>query len=242
MHIQGRRLKSGKEPQKGVLNEFSDSRIITFTEPENGDVVDVEYQIDELEKGYFAEEYRPATIAKEDAKAVDITAFIINEEKSICRWWLYDVKKDVGGQDVIMHLCQQWQAAYQYLNNSVLNYLSDDDIEVKGNIGVITRNFDTNRIKTEFESLDEKIKEAEKDSGRTLVLAKRKAGMRLPVLRGKRDLLKDILNKRVCFRCAGKDMEFTFDVRISTERMKGEYYHRFVCSRISEALDRNRHP
>lgn len=231
MHIQGRKLKSGKEPQKGVLNEFSDSRIITFTEQENGDVVDVEYQIDASEKGYFSEEYRPDTIAKEDAKVIDITAFIINEEKRTCCWWLYDVKKDVGGQDVIMHLCQQWQAAYQYLNNSVLNYLSDDEIEAKGKMGVITRNFDMVRIKTEFELLDEKIKEMERDSNRTRVLAKRKAGAGLPVLRRKRDLLKKILNGKVCFRCAGKDVELPFDVQISTERAKGEYYHHFICSR-----------
>ena len=46
MHIQGRKLK-------GVLNEFSDSRTITFKERETGDVVDVEYQMEENEKGYF---------------------------------------------------------------------------------------------------------------------------------------------------------------------------------------------
>lgn len=51
MHIQGRKLKNGKEPQKGVLNEFTDSRIITFSEQEVGDVVDVEYQLQENEKG-----------------------------------------------------------------------------------------------------------------------------------------------------------------------------------------------
>lgn len=230
MHIQGRKLKGGKQPQKSALNEFSDSRIITFTEQESGDVVDVEYQIDAGEKGYFSEEYRPDTIAKEDAKVIDITAFIINEEKRTCCWWLYDVKKDVGGQDVVMHLCQQWQAAYQYLNNSVLNYLSDDDIKVKGKMGVITHNFDTARIKTEFESLDEKIKEMERDSNRAMVLAKRKINVGLPVLCRKRDLLKNILNGKICFRCAGKDMEFSFDVRISTERVKKEFYYHFICS------------
>ena len=84
MHIHGRRLKKGREPIKGVLNEFSDSRVITFTEQEVGDVVDVEYRLNENEKGYFSEEYRADTISKEDAKAVDITAFIINEKEGMC--------------------------------------------------------------------------------------------------------------------------------------------------------------
>lgn len=230
MHIQGRKLKNGKEPQKGVLNEFTDSRIITFSEQEVGDVVDVEYQLQENEKGHFAEEYRQNTVAKEDAKVIDITAFIINEEAGMCRWWLYDVKKDVGGQDVIIHLCEQWKAAYLYLENSVLNILLDNSMEQKGNIGVITRNFDTGRIQAEFDKLDKTIKEMENDAKQTVMLAKRKAGVRLPMLRLTRDLLKDVLNKRVCFRCSGRDVEFTFDVKISKERSNGEYYYRLICN------------
>ncbi len=150
MHIQGRKLKTGKEPQKGVLNEFSDSRTITFREQEAGDIVDVEYQLNENKKGYFSEEYRPDTIAKKDAKVIDLTAFIIDENEKKCYWWLYDVKKDVGGQDVIIHLCEQWKASYQYLNNSVLNYMEDMGMKIVGNMGVITRNFDMERIKSEF--------------------------------------------------------------------------------------------
>lgn len=230
MHIQGRKLKKGKEPQKGVLNEFSDSRIITFREQEIRDVVDIEYKIKENEKGFFSEEYRPDTVAKEDAKVIDITAFIINEENNICYWWLYDLKKDVGGQDVIRHLCQQYQAAYRYLNNSVLSYLTDMSMETKGKIGVITRNFDTSRIQTEFESLDEMIKEMEENAKHTMILAKRKASVRLPALREERVLLQNILNRKVCFRCAGKDMEFPFDVKISTERINGEYYYHLICA------------
>lgn len=230
MHIQGKKLKEGKEPQKGMLNEFTDSRIITFTEPEVGDVVDVEYQLTKGDKGYFAEEYRPNTIAKEDAKVIDITACIINEKAGMCYWWLYDLKKDVGGQDVIRHLCEQWQAAYSYLSNSVLNFLVDISIVPIGSIGVITRNFDTNRIRAEFEKLDETIKEMEENAKQTVLLARRKSSVRLPELRAERKLLENILNKKVCFRCSGRDLEFSFEVRISEERNKGSYYYRLICN------------
>lgn len=232
MHIQGRKLKRDKEPQKGVLNEFTDSRTFTFTEREVGDVVDVEYQLVEGDRGYFSEEYRSDTIAKEDAKVIDITACIINEKEGVCRWWLYDLKKDVGGQDVILHLCEQWQAAYSYLANSVLNFLLDISIESKGSIGVITRNFDTVRIRAEYEKIVEAVMAMEEDTKQAVTLARRKVDVSLPVLRVKRDLLKDILNGKVCFRCAGKDITFTFDVRISTERDNEDYYYRLICNHI----------
>ena len=64
MHIQGRKLKNGKEPQKGVLNEFTGSRTVTFKEQETKDVVDVTYQMEENEKGYFAE----CTIFRQDRR------------------------------------------------------------------------------------------------------------------------------------------------------------------------------
>ena len=233
MHIQGRKLKSSKEPQKGVLNEFSESRTITFSEQETGDMVDVEYQLEENEKGYFSEEYRPDTVAKDDAKMIDITSFIINEKKGMCYWWLYDLKKDVGGQDVIRHLCQQWQAAYQYLNNSVLSYLAEIPMETRGNIGVITRNFDTSRIRAEYENLNKTINEMEGNPNSTKPLGIRKADVGLPALRATRDLLKNILNKKVCFRYAGKDMEFEFDIKISEKRGKDEYYYHLLCNQAN---------
>lgn len=230
MHIQGRKLKNGEKPQKNVLYEFTDSRVITFKELEVGDVADVEYQLDDNEIGYFAEEYRAATVAKEGAKVVDITAFVIDEQAHICCWWLYDVKKDVGGRDVIQHLCEQWETAYRYLNNSVLSYLIDTPMKITGNIGVITRNFDTGRIQGEFEKLDEKIKKIENDSGESKNLAKGKSIAALRIFYAQRKWLKDMLDKKVCFRCAGNDVELPLNVKISEERNNGEYYYRLVCS------------
>ena len=110
MRIQGRKLKGDREPQKTVLNEFSKSRTIVFWENETRDRVDVVYLLGENDRGFYSQEYRPDTVAKEDAKIIDITAFVINEEKRTCRFKLCDVKKDVGGEDVVRHLCQQWQA------------------------------------------------------------------------------------------------------------------------------------
>lgn len=55
---------------------------------------------------------------------------------------------------------------FRRLSDSVLNFLIDIPIEPIGSIGVITRNFDTNRIQAEFEKLDETIKEMEETQNR----------------------------------------------------------------------------
>lgn len=223
MRIQGRRLKSGKEPQKTVLNEFSESRTIAFWENETRDRVDVVYLLAENDRGFYSQEYRPGTVAREDAKIIDITAFVINEEKKTCRFKLCDVKKDVGGGDVVRHLCQQWQASYQYLYHSVLAYL-DDDTDVQGELGAITRNFDVGRMERELSSLREKMEKISPDQEKPQMLSRRKGQMAYPALRETAGLLEKVLQGKISFRMAGQDVELPLRIYHSTCREPQEYY------------------
>lgn len=63
-----------------------------------------------------------------------------------------------------------------------------------------------------------------------MILARKKSDVRLSTLRVTKDLLKNILNKKVCLRCSGRDLEFTFDVKICEERDNGAYYDRHICN------------
>ncbi len=227
MRIQGRKLKGDREPQKTVLNEFSKSRTIVFWENETRDRVDVVYLLGENDRGFYSQEYRPDTVAKEDAKIIDITAFVINEEKRTCRFKLCDVKKDVGGEDVVRHLCQQWQASYQYLYHSVLAYL-DDDTDVQGELGAITRNFDVGRIEKELNSLKEKLEKLSSDQEKPQMLARRKGQMALPALREMTEFLEKVLQGKISFRMAGRDVELPVKVYHSTYREPEEYYCRLL--------------
>lgn len=229
MHIQGTKLKRDRDPQKSSLYEFDESRVIIFREKDTRDVVEVEYSLEESDKGFYAKEYRPHTVSRQDANVIDITAFIINEEKNTCRWRLYDVKQDVGGKDVIRHLCQQWKASYRYLHHSIFAYL-DEDIVVDGNVGVITHHFDDERIKKEFQSISEKIKkvEADKDDPTMHMLALRKGHSTLPILREYREFLKNMMQRKVCFRDAGQNVELLFDVKIASEDGEGNFYCQLV--------------
>ncbi len=71
-------------------------------------------------------------------------------------------------------------------------------------MGVITRNFDMERIKSEFILLDKRVKEMEKGARKAKILAMKKAYASLPAIRKTRNLLENILGEKFCFQCAGK--------------------------------------
>lgn len=221
MRIQGIRLLRDREPQKGSIYEFADNRTIRFLDNHDTDVTDVSYELKEKQRGFFAEEYRPVTIAKENAKVVDITAFVMDDEVKKCTWYLYDVKESVGGEDVISHLYEQWQAGLTYLKYSVLAYLEEYTFD--RHLGVITRSFDERRIKREKESKSEKIEEIKKMASLSLAGAKRK--VTIPMLQAEERLLENMLERKFIYHTKEYDEEYDVDIRISKEAEPGKYYY-----------------
>lgn len=106
MQVQGRRPPKDGNRQKTIMYEYDKSAEITFCEKETQDIVKVSINLDDNEKGFFAEEYRPESVDANGSKVIDITAFKMNEEEKTIIYKLFDVKKDVGGEDVIYHLCE----------------------------------------------------------------------------------------------------------------------------------------
>ena len=66
----------------------------------------------------------------------------------------------------------QVRDAYQYLKNSVLNYLPETFFQE--NIGVVTRNYDSTRIKLAIEHREKTIQEIEKLENVSLAMAKKR--------------------------------------------------------------------
>ncbi len=133
-----------------TLYEIQQSNIIQFVEKQKGiaeDFINVSFKLEGNQYGMFANEYRPGFIA--DSKKVDILLLIIDETKKICSSWILDIKVSVGGEDVIRHLIEQWQASYQH-KCTLTNYL-DGFMETEI-VGVITRNYQEDRIKTYVEN------------------------------------------------------------------------------------------
>lgn len=222
MYIHGKRHKDGQN-YKTSMYEFEKSIFIRFEEKKTKDVVDIVLELSEKERGFYSEEFRPESIKSDEAKANDITAFKVNDESKEVKYLILDVKKDVGGEDVIEHLCEQWNSGYKYLYNSYINYL--DDYSVDGNIGVVTRHFDEDRISNQIEKKKELIDNCSKISN---TIAGAKYRSEIPKLKKQIEWLELFLNKKVRIKYLGKEKIYVFAVFRSKEDEKGEWYGKVI--------------
>jgi len=168
--IKGLKWKENS-PQKGILNLVRESKRIEFKEKETKDIVLINIEISENEYALYSEEYLPATLTPSGHKKADITVVLLNESKNKGVFYLGDVKSDIGGKDVIIHLCEQWNAGIEYLNNSIIAYL-DEELNMEEHLVVITRNFDISRIKAQLNRDKKEIERLEKEAEVSLAAVK----------------------------------------------------------------------
>ncbi len=85
-----------------------------------------------------------------DPKKVDLTyIFLSQDHKAIV--YLYDMKKTLAGQEVILHLIDQWRSSIDEAEYCVKKLEDYELVEIR--LGVITENNDTERRKRELKSL-----------------------------------------------------------------------------------------
>lgn len=128
---------------------------IPFVEKQNGvdeDYVNVRFALEKGQYGIFANEYHPGHVA--DAKKADLLLFVVDEPKRLCSSWILDIKVTVGGKDVISHLIEQWKASYKHKSTFSI-YL--DGFAETGVIGVITRDYQKDRIEAMVEEMRKEI-------------------------------------------------------------------------------------
>lgn len=224
--IKGRKWKKDS-PQKTVLNEVLSSKEIIFLEKETKDMVYINFSLKENQYGMYAEEYIPNTLTPDGHKKADITAFILDEDAQKGKYYVADVKSDVGGRDVIFHLCEQWQAGLKYLNHTVV-YQLDDDFDMEKNLMVITRNFDIERIKKELNSEKKKIQDMEKYGITSLPAAKLYAQQAVKIKK-ECEVLEKFVEKKFYFQDRSEIKEYLFKVG-KLEKVENDtyVYHLYV--------------
>ncbi len=82
--IKASKLNNFDTPKRTALYKVVNSRDILVEEKQQDgsmDQVILEYCVKEGNIGYFAKEYRPASVKKEGAKVIDITAIMLDCEK-----------------------------------------------------------------------------------------------------------------------------------------------------------------
>lgn len=140
---------------QNTLYMIRHSRFIQFVEPQNGvneDYVNVTFTLEDGQYGVFAHEYSPGFLNA--PKKVDIFLLAIDENRKVCSSWILDVKVSVGGENVILHLMEQWEASYRH-KGIFLNYLNE--FKETETIGVITRDYQAERIRKMVETMETEI-------------------------------------------------------------------------------------
>lgn len=220
--IQGRRW-NGNSPVKGTLNEILGDKEVFFEEKETKDNVSLNFRICKNQYALYSSEYKPSTTTEVGRKKVDITVFIAEEDKNRARYYLADVKKDVGGKDVIFHLLEQWKAGIKYIKHSILAYLPPE-VEVEKHVMVITRNFDINRVSCEKEIMQLEYEEWIENAKRSLAAKKQL------LIKGSKNLAETkILEKFEAYEFIyedGKEKElFTFEVGNAIAQTENTYLY-----------------
>ena len=155
--------KIGYEKNKLYLLDKT-SQVIFQEQQEDGskDLVKITAQLSDNEECVFAKEYRPPHIKAQGCKNVDLMALLTNEKQQCLKSYLIDVKKDVGGEDVIFHLIDQWKDSMLHMRTLTLYY---EDYAQEQCIGVITRSMDYKRIHETIQAKEEFIQECNKGAG-----------------------------------------------------------------------------
>lgn len=143
MRIKGDNIKENGKLIAGRLYKIWANRTIQFEEEETADIVNINFSIAENQYGIYGNEYKPPFIEDNGGKKADILAFVIDEGKEKFSSWVLDVKKAVGGEDVIYHLIEQLTESLKH-KKSITTYL--DDFVEEQHVGYITRDLQRDRI------------------------------------------------------------------------------------------------
>lgn len=160
--LKGTKIKDVQNLNTNTLYSVPNSMDIPFCEIQKDgteDLVQLRFQIEDQEYGLYGNEYRPGFLDKSDCKAADILGLVVNNEMRKVTSYIYDVKRTVGGDEVIFHLVEQLTDSYLH-KRTMLQYLTEYD-ETQ-HIGVITSKFDLDRIMASIQSTKQSI--AKKDT------------------------------------------------------------------------------
>lgn len=157
MKIKGDTIKENKELLSGRLYRVDTSRTIIFEEKSTNDVVNIDFCINDNQYGIYGNEYKPSFVDDSGGKKADILVLVIDENEKRFSSWVVDVKKTIGGEDVICHLIEQLTESVKH-KRAITTYL--EEFEEEQHIGYITRSLQRDRIQ---ETISKKSSYLEKE-------------------------------------------------------------------------------
>lgn len=143
MKIKGDTIKENKKLLSGRLYRVDTCRTIVFEEKDTNDIVNINFAINGNQYGIYGNEYKPPFVDDNGGKKADILVLVIDEDGKRFSSWVVDVKKTIGGEDVICHLIEQLMESVKH-KKAIATYLEEFDEEQ--HIGYITRDLQKDRI------------------------------------------------------------------------------------------------
>lgn len=143
MKIKGDTVKDNKRLLSGRLYRIDISRTIVFEEKDTDDVVHINFHINDGQYGIYGNEYKPSFVEDHGSKRADILALVIDDKHRRYSSWVFDVKKAIGGEDVICHLVEQLIESVKH-KKAITTYL--EEYEEEAHVGYITRCLQHDRI------------------------------------------------------------------------------------------------
>ena len=157
MKIKGDTIKENKELLSGRLYRITACRTIIFEEKDTDDIVNINFEIVGNQYGIYGNEFKPSFVEDKGGKKADILVLVIDEENKCFSSWIVDVKKTIGGEDVIYHLVEQLRESFKH-KKAVVTYL--EDFVEEQHIGYVTRDLQRDRIQ---ETISKKSSYLEKE-------------------------------------------------------------------------------
>lgn len=222
MKLSGKIWSKGKTVSRNTLYEIKSSHKLPFEEVQGDgsrDTVDVEFSLSGSQRGFYAEEFRPSFVQQSGCRKVDILAMVVDEGRQRFKSFIYDVKVNVGGEDVVFKLIEQWSASIQH-KNALATYLQGYDEQLE--IGVITRQYDEMRIYSAIEK--KRAKRAELTEGPDTI-AKTKIKQQLWQLDEELKYLTLFHDGKFVF-C---NKTYSYVVHILVEQRTGNYHYDLMC-------------
>ena len=142
MKIKGDKIIENRTLLAGRLYTIDRSRTIVLEE-ETDDVVNIIFCIHDGQYGIYGNEYKPPFVEDNGGKKADILVLVIDEKNKRFSSWIVDVKKTIGGEDVICHLVEQLTESVKH-KKAIATYL--EEFEEEQHIGYITRDLQRKRI------------------------------------------------------------------------------------------------
>lgn len=185
-------LTDGNQPEKNTLYKITDARVVRFEEKHDNynDIVDVNFALDEQQYGIYGKEYRSPAVCKYGCKTTDVLACVVDEQNKVISTLIFDVKSNISAfsddlfkDQAMLTAIKEVRDFVQQLHdellhkNSFMLYYRDEGYTEREELGIVTKNFESNKFLEVSEMIVKIIQEEDLEISPLLKLKLKKSLM-----------------------------------------------------------------